>query len=273
MTASPSFVAKRRFLGPAWLVADHGDSEKIGFVVDILKDAFAERLRQGLLARFPQNDPLGQTTPPPDALAAIGRDRRIVRGFNETATAYAARLVLWLDTWRTAGNPFALMGQLAAYCGPGPAFRTVDVRGNWFSRAADGTQSFLLNQANWDWDGASDALTRWSRFWVVIYPNGLWQSTARWGDPGFTYGLPGQTWGTTATTDQVAAVKGIVRDWKPAGTTCVNIVIAFDNASFNPATARDGAGLPDGAWGKWGKDVAGTYVPARLSTARYWDGS
>lgn len=270
MTAPTNFVLKRRRLGPSWLVHDHGDSERIGFVLDMLKDGFAERLRQGLLARFPQNDPLGLTTPPSDALAALGRDRRIVRGFNESATAFAARLILWLDVWHRAGNPFALMQQLAAYTGQGPAFRTVDVRGNWFSRDANGAMSALINQANWDWDGASDALTRWARFWVIVYPNGLWTRNSKYGD-GKKWG-DGRTWGSSATSDQVASIRGIVSDWKPAGTTCVNIILAFDNTSFLPTTVRDGAGLPTGTWGKWGTTVSGVYGPSRLSTASFWDG-
>jgi hypothetical protein len=266
----PDFVFSRQFLGPSWLVADGGDSQRIGFVVDVLKNAFAERMRQALLARFPQNDPLGVTTPPPDALAAIGRDRRIVRGFNESAVAYARRLIAWRATWKRAGNPFALMQQLSAYLGPGPAFRTVDVRGNWFSLNADGSMAALLNQANWDWDGAVDALTRWSRFWVVVYPNGLWTQQRKWGDGG-KWG-DGNTWGSTATVDQVTSMQGIVRDWKPAGTLCVNVILAFDNTTFVPTLARDATGLPNGTWGNWGTTIGGVFQPGRLASASYLDG-
>lgn len=271
MPAIPYFRAIRKFLGPRWLT--EGEGELVGYALDSMKDSLAERCRAGLLARFPQNDPTGETTAPEDALAALGRDRRIIRGINESAQSYARRLVRWLDDWKTAGNPFSLMGQLAAYTGPGPAFRTVDVRGNWYSRAADGTRSISINQDNWDWDSDPYALRKWSRFWVVIYPNGLWLPSPKWGDAGFKYGTSGATWGSTATSDQVTSVKAIVRDWKPAGTRCVNIITAFDNASFDPITARDGMGLPDGLWGDWAKYVGGVAVPARLSSARYWDGS
>ncbi len=278
-----NFRENRQNMGPSWLVHDGADAELAGYVLELLRDAFVERLRQGLLARLPQNDRTGQTTAADDALAAMGRDRRIVRGINESSQTYAQRLVRWLDDWRTAGNPFALMAQLAGYCGlatgpgvaPGtrPSFRTVDVRGNWFSRAADGTLSVSLKQANWDWDGSPTALANWSRFWVIIYPNGLWSTGPRWGDAGINWGQPNnRTWGSTATTDEVASVKGIVADWKPAGTTCVNIILAFDNSSFNPFSSVDTAGLPDSTWGKWHKVAAGVSVPSRLSTARYWDG-
>lgn len=258
-------------MGPAWLTTE-GDSGLVGYSLDAVKDAFMERLRQGLLARLPQNEPTGQTTPADDALAAMGRDRRIVRGLNEVAPTYAARLLRWLDDWQTAGNPFALLKQLAAYCGDGPAFRTVDARGNWYSLAADGTPSVLVNQANWDWDSDPSALAKWSRFWVIIYPNGLWLPGPTYGASGIAWGDTDRTWGSTATPEEVASVRGIVSDWKPAGTRCVNIVLAFDNTSFDPATTRDGTGLPDGTWGRWSKVSGGAYVPSRLSSARYWDG-
>jgi hypothetical protein len=277
MGAQPWFRISRRFMGPSWLTGAAGtktqrdDGQLLGWTLDALKDAFTERLREGLLVRFPQWDPTG-TPGPADALAAIGRDRVIVRGIGETTTSYAARLIQWLNDWAVAGNPFALMKQLAGFTGPGPSFRTVDVRGNWFSRDASGNLSVVLNKANWDWDGSPTALQRWSRFWVIIYPNGLWEPSPAWGSPGLVYGTPGQTWGSTATTGEVNTIQGIVSTWKPAGTRCVNIILAFDPTSFNPETARDSTGLPDGLWGHWSTSVSGQRVPSRLSTARYWDG-
>lgn len=270
---APNFRMSRKFMGPSWLT--DGDGGIAGFVMDTLKDAVAEHAREALLIRFPQTDPTG-TPAPDDALAASGRDRRIVRGINEPSAAYSARLLRWLDDWATAGNPFALMKQLAGYMGvaPGniaPAFRTVDVNGNWFSLNSDGSKVASIAQANWDWDGAPDALVRWSRFWVIIYPNGVWTTAPNYGS-GQAYATTAFTWGSTATPDQVATVRGIVSDWKPAGTTCQNIILAFDGGSFSPATARDGVGLPNGTWGHWSKRTGQTRVAARLATARYWDG-
>lgn len=265
------FRIARKFFGPAWLTED-GESGLVGWASDVIKDAFTERLRLGLLARFPQQDPEG-TPAADDALAAIGRDRRIVRGFAETSATYAARLLRWLDDWQAAGSAFALMEQLAAYCGPGPSFRTVDVRGNWYSRDAEGNETSLLQRGNWDWDNAANALSRWSRFWVIIYPNGLWTVGPKWGDAGAVWGTPGRTWGTTATPEQVTSIRSIISDWKPGGTKCVNVVVAFDSTSFDPTTARDGTGLPDGTWGLPSEQNGSeAQVPTRLSTARYWDG-
>ncbi len=255
-----SFRRLRKFLGPKWLVGED-DGELAGYALDVMKDAFVQRVFLGLLARLPE-------TAPTDALAALGRDRRVTRGRTETEEAYAERLIRWLDDRKVAGNPFALMRKLSEYTGAGPSFRTVDARGNWYSRAADGTETALLKQENWDWDGA-DA-SRWSRFWVIIYPTGLWTELPNdWGDTdGDGWGgTQGATWGSTATAGDVQTIRFLVSDWKPQGTRCVNIILALDPDSFDPASPE-----PDGLWGGWSKNVGGVQVPSRLATARYWDG-
>jgi hypothetical protein len=264
--ALPTFRSTRKFIGPTWLTTDEGG--EVGFVLDVVKDAFMERVRRGALVSLPQQDPSG-TPAPDDALAAMGHDRQIIRGIGESSKSYAARLVGFRTPWKTAGNPFVLLDQLAGYLGPLPLLRTVDVRGKWCTRATNGARS-VVRANNWDWDGDTTPLNRWARFWVIIYPNGLWQPTT-WGS-GAVWG-PNTTWGSTALPGQVSTVQQIVRQWKPAGTRCVNIILAFDDTSFNPATARDGTGLPDGLWGKSSYQASGsTQAPSRLSTAVYWDG-
>ena len=241
---------------PSWLRTDEG--EKVAYSLGLLCDAFAERLRLGLLARFPQ-------FAPPDALGPLGRDRVIRRGINEPDEAYAQRLVRYLDDHAVQGNPYALMDQLAAYCQASVRIRTVDRRGNWFTRERDGSRSVLLNQANWDWDGGS--LAQWSRFWVIIYPTA---ANEPWGPSvgGSPASWPaGGTIGTTATPDQVASVRSIIREWQPDGTRCEWIAIAFDDTSFSPAAPE-----PDGHWANFGVDNAGAYEIARLTSARYWKG-
>lgn len=259
--------ARAKLLPPRFVVGEGG---LVGYALDLVKDAFVERLRLGGLARLPQNDPTGATTAPPDALAAMGRDRRVVRGLGETDAAYAVRLVAWLTDRKTAGNPYTLMRKLAEYVGPLVKFRTVDARGNWFTREANGTESMLLAQGNWNWDQAAPA-EAWSRFWVILYPNGLWTAgdsmwgapaTQAWGETG-----PLSTWGSTMMPENATSLRFLVSDWKPAGTRCVNIILAFDPLSFNPAAPE-----PDGLWRRWSKTVGGVQVPARLATARYLDG-
>lgn len=253
-----SFRTLRKALAPRWLTEEEG--ELVGFSLDVQVDAFVERLRLGLLARFPSYGP-------DDALAAMGRDRRVVRGINESTASYINRLLPWLDDRKRQGNPFALLQKLAEYMGPLPKIRTVDARGNWFTRNVDGTFSWVLNSGNWHWD--EDPPQKWSKFWVIIYPNGLWSPWPNnWGDAsGPGWGTPTGSLGSTMPADVVDTLRSIVSDWHPAGTHCVNIILAFDNASFDPSSPE-----PDGLWAHWSKNVGGVQVPARLSTARYLDG-
>lgn len=237
-----------------------GEGELIGYSLGVVVDAFLERARQGLIARFPQR---GTHT----ALGAIGRDRRIVRGIAESREAFAARLITWLDDHPRRGSPYALLEQLRAYCQADVRVRTVDARGNWYTIDRDGTKSRSLDTGNWDWDGAPVS-PRWARFWVIIYPtsdNEPWAPEGTWADDG-VYG-DGGVWGTTATPAQVADVRNIIREWSPNGTRCEWIIIAFDDASFDPAAPE-----PDGTWGRWSKVSGGVAVPSRLGTARYWRG-
>lgn len=260
MTAG--FRTSRKKLGPSWLTS--GEGELVGYALDLVRDAFMQRLFLGLLSRFPQQDPNG-TAGALDALVSMGRDRRVIRGINESDAAYALRQKSWLDDRKRAGNPFMLMKQLAAVCGPLPSFRTVDASGNWYSRAADGTETSSLATANWNWDGDP---ARWARFWVVIYPNGLWVTTVDdWGDVGLKWGATDHTWGSTITPNEVAILRAVVSDWMPGGTRCINIILSPDGAAFDP-TAPD----PDGLWGRWSKNVGGVRVASRLATARYLEG-
>ena len=251
-------------LVPSWLSS--GEGGKVLASLALTMDDYAARAKLALTARFPDY------APDDAALAAIGRDRIIVRGINEPAAAYAARLKRAFDDHKTRGNPFALLRQLRAYLQADCVVRTVDRRGNWFTIDAAGVETTVLNAANWDWDGG--AASSWARFWIIIYPVGgtdPWAVTSEvLGDAGLWGGTLGAsttaTIGTTATLDQVASVRSIARDWKPEGTTCEWIIVAFDDTTFTPAGATD----PNGEWAGWGNH---TGSPVRLSTARYWRGA
>jgi hypothetical protein len=166
------------------------------------------------------------------------------------------------------------MKQIRDYCGVDMMLRTVDVRGNWFTLAADGTKSYLLKRGNWKWDLLP--ASQWSRFAVILYPpSTLWIEGPTIGDAelwGGAIGTSGYTIGTTATPEQVATIRAIVKEWKPAGTLCLSIIIAFDPDSFDPASLPLSSGMPDGTWDIGTSMQSGARRPSRLSTARYWDG-
>ena len=253
---------------PDWLSTGEGGLSQ--YALGTMMDLYAERTRLGVLVRFPASAPT-------DALAAISRDRKFLRGIGESDAGFATRVLPWLDEHRVRGNPWALMRQLRGYANAAIRVRTVDAKGNWFTIEANGSTSALIAQANWDWDGAPAA--QWSRFWVIVYPTaagapwgpaGVWGSATLWGAG--LWGNPVATLGTTATPAQVADVRRIVAEWKPEGTKCEWILTAFDAASFDPTVPAQPTPAP-AEWGHWGRIVGATFVPARIKTARYWKGA
>jgi len=245
-------------LAPAFLTT--GEGELVRYSCGLILDAFTKRANEAAMVRFPEYGP-------EDALRYAGRDRGIPRGIDEAAAAYATRLLDWLDDHRVRGNPYMLCKQIAGYCNAAVRVRTVDQAGNWFTRERDGAESVSFATANWNWNAA---ITTWARFWVIIYPTvgpptEPWTATDTWG-MGYKWGEPGRTWGTSATLDQVATVRSIVRNWRPDGTRCECIIIAFDDASFDPAAPE-----PDGDWQLW--STGDPRLKNRLATARYWAGT
>ena len=266
-----TFRATSKWFGPRWLVDDGEESTRIQYSHDLMLDAVLERTQLGQLAKYPDTAALLGIE---GALEAIGRDRRTVRGIGESATSYATRLKAWLPDAKKRGSPFALLKKLQEYIGAGSSMRTVDARGNWFSRSAAGGESYLLNQGNWNWDSAVPASPEWARFWVIIYPGTRWIQGPAWGAVGGpTWGTNEFSWGSTATDEEVERVRSIILNWKPAGTRCQTIIVAFDAASFAPTNPLGTPGMPDGTWSRGSALVGGINTPTRLSTAIYWDGT
>lgn len=255
---SSNFRGLRRSLAPRWLT--EGEGGLVGYSLDLMRDALMQRVYLGHLARFPQQDANG-TPGPTDALDALGRDRGVFRGIDETDRSYAARLTQWLVDARTRGTAFSLMKRLASYVdfdgSKGASFRVVDNSGNWFSRSSSGAETSLLKQRNWNWDGNTSA---WARFWVIVYPGTRWVATGdKWGSAG-AWGLGSRTWGSLSiTSDQTRTMRAIVADEKPAGTYCHSIIIATSTSLFSPASPE-----PNGTWQYWKN---------RLTTAIYLDGT
>lgn len=238
-------------------------------------DGIVEWLFQGVRARFP-------LLAPPSALPFIARDRRIVPGPEEPPDRLAARCARYLTDARTDGSAWALLDQLAAFLAPTPPrMRLVSSGPNasiWHTREPDGTRVYYVNeQRNWDWDSASSPGSEalWARGWVIIYsadgnpwtPAGLWGGGSRWGG--------GQLWGLSGTPGLIAGVRQVVAAGTPAHMIVPWIIVSFDESdpAFLPTTNPGDPGALDGWWGGWSKVVAGTAVPSRSSSARYFEGA
>jgi hypothetical protein len=227
-------------------------------------DAIAQGVSDAVKSRFPLECP-------PDALIYHGRDRGIRRGPNESAPSYRARLVLWIEAWRAAGVGFGMLDQIAGYLTPSATrIRIWTQIGIIYTREADGSHSIeRVATGLWDWDARPDL---WSRFWVIIdsIAGVPWDRDGTWGD-GELWGEAGRgTWGSTATNEEVASIRAIVADWKPAASVCKNIIVSFDASAFDPGDTSPP--LPDGTWGTWGTYVMGVKRASRDPRGIYWRG-
>lgn len=258
----PKMIRARWTRGPV--------ASRLLYSIAIQFDAVAEAAITAVAARFPgltavdSINALGfAANAPADALPYLGRDRRIVRGFAESAAGYAARLLRWLDDWRIAGSALSVLEQIQGYCAPfTPRVRLVTNSGVFWTLDGDGTFSKTLS--SWNWDGHPEW---WSREFLIIYSDaGPWAVEGHYGDGLNPWG-DGGGWGSTLTPEQAASLREIVATWKGAHSKCAWIILAFDPASFDPAAPE-----PDGHWGNWSKIVGTTSVPSRLATARYCDG-
>lgn len=200
MSFESSFVR----LLPRWLTEGEG-----GLVLRSLTrvvDEWALRMREGLMAGFPDYAP-------DDALALIGRGRKIARGIDEPREAYAIRLKRWLDDHRVRGGPIALLQQVGAYwdhAPNGPIRMTLVYRsGVRFERDVDGTISASLGTWNVD-----DEPERWARWWLIFHwpdvldPAPEWGGGTEWGD--------GTVWGSSLDSELVEQLRLVPYEWNAA---------------------------------------------------------
>lgn len=263
-------------ISPPWLRGPVGQKFMYCQAIqyDALADAFAYAIRFGL-----------PTYAAPDSLPYIGQDRQIDRGPAEPTASYTARLIQWLDLWASAGSAPSVIQSVTSYfigftivSGTSPvtvetvndqvttALGTLNV---WDSGPSDPPVHTVSNPGNWNWDGLKVP----GRSWVIIF-NGPWTKGLKWQAGGRKWGS-GLAWGgtTTGTSQDGKSIKSLVKKWKSAGCIVQDIIVAFDNTWFQPASAPGSPKLPDGTWGTWGKitTIGGvrTRVPARTNTAIY----
>lgn len=218
-------------VSPPWLRI--GNAEKIMYTFGAQIDALIDATVAGVKLRFP-----GLYSA--ESLPWIGRDRRILRGRDETDQVYASRLVRWLDDHASRGGPYALLAQLFAHYAVAPfAIQLVYASGRYFE--LDTTGNVTMGDLTWSPDSDS---ARWARWWafyswpVSIGDDGLWGSSGTYGDGG--------TWGSTLSISDVTDIRAVPKEWNAAHAQG-KVVVLSPGAEF--------WGVPAGVWGDpgvWG---------------------
>lgn len=268
MTLRESFAA----ISPPWF--SKRVAQRYLWSIGLVLDAMKQKMENGIKARFPN-------VYTDESLADIGNDRLIDRGPTEPAAAYGDRLSGAFDTWRSAGNAIKLLENVSAYFAPSLIpIRLVDDLGFWFeldpttgavTRTRPGPTAAPVGDKlrtqraprNWYWDTSSATSATWRpwRAWVVVdASDGRWQ---QWyiGTSQVVLG-DGHTLGSTATADEIASIRRIVKRFKPAHVHVVNIVVTFSATVFR-ATNPPGAPMPSQNYDD---------PLARSTQAIYWQG-
>lgn len=269
--ASP-FRGSAQVFSPPWLMRQNGS--RLVYCQSLMWDALAEFTRVGVIQRYP-------TVAQPDALSALGIDRKIWRGLAETDTHYAERLRQFKKTWKFAGNAPTLLRQLWEYMRPN-ATRIRYVVNGYEGSPGVGTQfsdywtiddSGLVfdrvSPTNWDWDGV---YAKNIRFWLIVYRSDL--TPAKWGVPPYDWAEPGLFWGGAPGSDRswVIDVFNIVQTFKAAGSHMGpfpgyngGLIVAdpaFTSAPWGasgpfPPSAAPGYPMPDGTFQNFGSRPPG----------------
>ncbi len=256
------FRAGAQALSPPWLLGPNG--ARYVFSNAIQWDTLAEMTRLGTIQRFP-------TLAQPDALAPLGRDRKIWRGVTEADSHYAERLRQFKRTWKLAGNAPTLLRQLWELMAP-DATRIRYVVNGYEGAAGAGTQfadwwtidpsGLTFNRespSNWNWDGR---FGKNIRFWLIVYRSDT--TPAKWGLPPYAWGEDDLKWGAApgASTSWIVDLYNIVQAFKAAGSHVGPYTQAYAggliiaDASFTtapwgadgpfPSGAAPGYPMPDG---------------------------
>ncbi len=256
-----SFIAG---LVPWWLQGPMAGAwnEALGLTLDLA----SETLLSGLRGSAPLRCFV-------DALPWIGADRGIRRYPNEPTSSYRRRCASFRQIKRHAGSHYGQLINLQPYFLPTnrPVIRIVHQAGDgssatWHTLNASGEYTYWrANPSNWNWDGVD---SRWSRFWVIIYVNGVGTDAALY-DDGTTYD-DGTVWDGHLTRAQVEDIIEIVNEAKAPHSVLAGVILAPDPDSFDPtatatADAFGATSLPVGNW-SYATDMT-TGHPTRLDGA------
>jgi hypothetical protein len=184
-----------------------------------------------------------------------GRDRKIRRYVTETETSYRIRLSKWRQIWASAGRAWGILRQLRIFLAPygRPLLRYVSTTGDgaesqWLSLApGDGANDYfeiggldpefsrhLSIVGNWKWDAAASA-GQYSRFWILIYTDGITSPSAETGTWDGTGEWDGTTvWDSALLSTQITDVVSLCSEWKAAHSQLNGVLLVPDESIFDP---------------------------------------
>lgn len=233
MTERLLFTASLVRISPPWLQRLVGAGVMRGLAAPL--DTLIEKSVAAIKARFPSATDV-------DALARIGRERRIRQGLGESASTYAARILPWWDVHRTRGNAYALLHQADAYYQDWLNVRmdVVDYQGNrrWIDAAALVADS-VITRDTITWGG--DATGKWARFWLFFYlpadtipspiggafivtDDGSYIVT----DDGSFLVTDGELTASALSAAEIEMFSCIAREWSAAHIDEINVVLLWD---------------------------------------------
>jgi hypothetical protein len=271
-------------ISPTFLAG--GLAEKYLYSIAIQMDAEIERIQQGTYSKMPQMCD-------PSCLQAIGHDRSITRGLNESDVNYALRCKTAINDWHYAGLATGVLWEILGYLSPStPLIQLVysanyngSNRTQWYwinalaslqtyPNMTDNINNSMPYYIDWEWDDINNR----RRFWIIIHPGILsmpWIANGRTYADGSKYG-DGHLYGLSGITQQqIKSLQSIIDVWKPAHAMCEYIIIALEN-TLNPFYIFDlpnaNSQLPDGNWKNYGKVDGTSYVPARFDNCRFISG-
>jgi len=192
-----TFRDATREVSPRWLQS--GTAEKILYAIALHFDLLAESAVLAVRRRFTDLDDT-------DALALLGRERRIRQGLTEPDSVYASRLRRWLDDHKTRGGPYAMLRQLQAYYAAAPfEIQLIYAMGRRFTMTTDGTITIDAVAA----DGQTWPHWRLEYAWPdALSDDGYWGDPGVWGDGG--------VWGSDLDPDTVETIVQIPSEWNAA---------------------------------------------------------
>src|SRR6266404_616100 len=190
------------------------------------------------------------------ALPVLSADRKIRLYPTEPQQSQRFRLSQWKQLHRTRATHIGELKHSQPYFLPSvPVMRIVHQDGaggsaTWWTLDGTGTPSVhVATPSNFNYDGQ---VTKWSRFWVILYPPAGLVNLAHYDD--------GSTYDSTDFYDGVAVTQilldlvAMILEWQAPHSRLQAYILATDPASFDPtATAvTDPSGwtsLPTGNWG------------------------